>query len=78
MGKRIDEIPQETLDALIQYRWPGNVRELQNFIERAVILSPAVHFACPNLRIGGASMSAPPNVPMTGREEVERDHILRA
>ena len=24
----------------MRYRWPGNVRELQNFIERAVILSP--------------------------------------
>ena len=40
MGKRIDEIPHETMDALVRYPWPGNVRELQNFIERAVILSP--------------------------------------
>ncbi len=40
MNKRIDEIPSETMDALVRYRWPGNVRELQNFIERAVILSP--------------------------------------
>ena len=37
MGKRIDHIPQETLDALTSYSWPGNVRELQNLIERAVI-----------------------------------------
>ena len=40
MNKRIDTIPEETMDALMRYRWPGNVRELQNFIERAVILSP--------------------------------------
>src|SRR5262249_2988964 len=40
MGKQIDEIPQETMEALMRYPWPGNVRELQNFIERAVILSP--------------------------------------
>ena len=40
MNKKIDEIPTETMDALVRYRWPGNVRELQNFIERAVILSP--------------------------------------
>ena len=40
MNKRIDEIPSETMDALVRYAWPGNVRELQNFIERAVILSP--------------------------------------
>ncbi len=40
MNKKIDDIPVETMDALVQYGWPGNVRELQNFIERAVILSP--------------------------------------
>jgi formate hydrogenlyase transcriptional activator len=39
MGKRIDPIPQATMDALIAYHWPGNVRELQNLIERAVIRS---------------------------------------
>jgi formate hydrogenlyase transcriptional activator len=39
MNKRIDEIPPETMDALVRYPWPGNIRELQNFIDRAVILS---------------------------------------
>jgi len=39
MGKRIDSIPQTTMDALVAYPWPGNVRELQNLIERAVIRS---------------------------------------
>jgi formate hydrogenlyase transcriptional activator len=39
MGKRIDHIPQDILDAFICYSWPGNVRELQNLIERAVIRS---------------------------------------
>jgi formate hydrogenlyase transcriptional activator len=39
MGKRIDHIPQDILDAFISYSWPGNVRELQNLIERAAILS---------------------------------------
>jgi len=39
MGKKIDEIPPETLSALSSYPWPGNIRELQNMIERAVILS---------------------------------------
>jgi formate hydrogenlyase transcriptional activator len=39
MGKRIDPIPQDILDAFISYSWPGNVRELQNLIERAVIRS---------------------------------------
>jgi formate hydrogenlyase transcriptional activator len=39
LSKRIDHIPQETLDALTSYSWPGNVRELQNLVERAAILS---------------------------------------
>jgi len=39
MGKRIDRIPQDILDAFVSYSWPGNVRELQNLIERAVIRS---------------------------------------
>jgi formate hydrogenlyase transcriptional activator len=40
LGKRIENIPAVTMDALVHYTWPGNVRELQNVIERAVILSP--------------------------------------
>ena len=29
------------MSALVAWSWPGNVRELENFIERAVILTPA-------------------------------------
>jgi len=39
VGKHINHIPKEMLDAFTSYSWPGNVRELQNLIERAVILS---------------------------------------
>ncbi len=39
MGKRIERIPQTTMDAFSTYDWPGNVRELQNLVERAVIRS---------------------------------------
>src|ERR1017187_9312734 len=47
MGKRIDQIPAETLSAFEAYPWPGNVRELQNLIERAVILSDDDRFHNP-------------------------------
>jgi formate hydrogenlyase transcriptional activator len=40
MGRRIETVPAEAMDALVRYPWPGNIRELQNLIERAVILSP--------------------------------------
>jgi formate hydrogenlyase transcriptional activator len=38
MGKTIDSVAPETMEALILYAWPGNIRELQNVIERAVVL----------------------------------------
>jgi transcriptional regulator with GAF, ATPase, and Fis domain len=37
MEKRIEQVPQTTMDAFIAHHWPGNVRELQNLVERAVI-----------------------------------------
>jgi formate hydrogenlyase transcriptional activator len=39
MGRRIEQVPSETMSALRLYPWPGNIRELQNVVERAVILS---------------------------------------
>lgn len=39
MGKRIEQIPEATMNAFSTYDWPGNVRELQNLVERAVIRS---------------------------------------
>ena len=39
MGKRIEQISQTTMNALVEYSWPGNVRELQNVVERSVIVS---------------------------------------
>ena len=80
MNKRIDEIPAGTIDALVRYSWPGNVRELQNFIERAVILSPHTVLRAPISELEPSSAHTRSNVsmPMTGLAEVERDHILRA
>ena len=39
MGKRIDTIPESTIQKLQRWSWPGNVRELENLIERSVILT---------------------------------------
>jgi formate hydrogenlyase transcriptional activator len=90
MNKRIDEIPPETMDALVRYPWPGNVRELQNFIERAVILSPNSILRAPISELKRMQARGETNDPLTGFEpqtglepitglqEVERDHIVRA
>ena len=33
MGKTVDTIPVETMNALVRYHWPGNIRELQNLMD---------------------------------------------
>jgi DNA-binding NtrC family response regulator len=40
LGKKIEGIAPDALEALQKYPWPGNIRELQHVIERAVILTP--------------------------------------
>ena len=47
MKRRIEVIPEETLDAMRLYPWPRNVRELANLVERSVILSPGPCLAVP-------------------------------
>jgi formate hydrogenlyase transcriptional activator len=41
------------MEALTRYRWPGNIRELQNFIERAVIVSPGPTLQAPVRELKG-------------------------
>ena len=77
MNKQIDVIPPDTMDALVRYQWPGNVRELQNFIERAVILSPQSVLRAPTSELEPFQPNKRSNIPMNGLAEVERDHILR-
>jgi formate hydrogenlyase transcriptional activator len=76
MKKEIRTVPAEVLSALGKYPWPGNIRELENFIERAVILSPG-----PELRVSLAELkpaAATPSNGATTLEDAEREHILRA
>ena len=39
LGRTIQEIPADVMEALIQYEWPGNVRELENVIMRGLLAS---------------------------------------
>jgi formate hydrogenlyase transcriptional activator len=79
MGKVVDTIPAETMNALVRYHWPGNIRELQNLVERAVILSPGPTLRVPlnDLHVQPVAAAAAPGArkPET-LEEVERRHIL--
>jgi formate hydrogenlyase transcriptional activator len=76
MGRIIETIPAETMDALTGYAWPGNIRELQNLIERAVILSDGPVLQVP---LRGLHVHTPPcqGIPKQGTlDEAQRAHIL--
>ena len=74
MNKIIDVIPPEVMQALLRYGWPGNIRELQNFLERAVILSPKNVLSPP---LGELSRVKSPAGAAVTLEEAEREHILQ-
>jgi formate hydrogenlyase transcriptional activator len=44
LNRVVEEIPPETLAAMVAYPWPGNIRQLQNFIEHGLIISPGSVF----------------------------------
>jgi transcriptional regulator with GAF, ATPase, and Fis domain len=74
MNRQIENIPSETMRALVSWNWPGNIRELENFIERAVILSRG-----PNLRAPLAEIQQGAQESASGAtlEQVEREHVVR-
>ncbi|HUA91897.1 MAG TPA: sigma 54-interacting transcriptional regulator [Terracidiphilus sp.] len=81
MGKTIETIPSEAMEALVAWKWPGNIRELENFLERAVILSRSSVLHVPLAELEdpeedeeeAAAVSTNPTL-----QAAERDHILRA
>ena len=78
MGRRIENIPSATMDALARYPWPGNVRELQNVIERAVILSPGTSLQVPLSDLQLSAQPSDPSVAAVTLADAEREHILSA
>ena len=78
MNRRIDSIPPDTMQALQRWHWPGNVRELENFIERAIILSPGPVLRVPLSELAAADESSPSVRELSTLEAAEREHILRA
>ncbi|MEA2262603.1 MAG: formate hydrogenlyase transcriptional activator, partial [Acidobacteriaceae bacterium] len=77
MGKRIESIPKETMDALSRYSWPGNIRELQNLMERSVLLSTGSSLRVP---LGEIVTGSDPCAVSRGNalEQAEREQIMRA
>jgi formate hydrogenlyase transcriptional activator len=77
MGKHIESISHETMDALSHYSWPGNIRELQNLMERAALLSTGPSLRVPLAEIladSGRSAASGDNA----LKQAEREQIVRA
>jgi len=77
MGKSIQSIPTEVMDALVRWTWPGNIRELENFLERAVILTRGAALFAPL-----AELESPEEIERETSQNptlhiAEREHILR-
>ena len=77
MNRHIETIPSQTMEVLARYPWPGNVRELQNFIERAVILSPGSVLRPPLAELQEEAIQGL-CTKLSTLEEAEREHVLRA
>jgi len=76
MNRRITNIPADAMQALTRYQWPGNIRELQNFIERAVIVSPGPTLQAPVRELKGPK--TPPSSSAVTLADAESEAIQRA
>ena len=74
MGRHIETIPPDTMQALVNWSWPGNIRELENFIERAVILSSGTSLRAPLAEIRKTTAECGNT---TTLEQMERDFIIK-
>src|SRR6266581_4457895 len=82
MQKSVDQVSIKAMNELPQYSWPGNVRELQNFIERAVILSPGKVLRLPlsELNQHNSFADIPGQSPGSRLtlKDANREHIIQA
>ncbi|HTW67107.1 MAG TPA: sigma 54-interacting transcriptional regulator [Bryobacteraceae bacterium] len=75
LNKPIETIPEDVMECLKLHDWPGNIRELQNFIERAVVLSPGPVLR-PRLTDLQHMAKQPAATAAQTFAEASRDHIL--
>ena len=78
MGKNIETIPEDAMEALKRWNWPGNIRELENFLERAVILTHGPALYIPMKELESEEEDTGPSIETPTHEAAEREHILRA
>ena len=74
-GKKVDVIPQETMNRILEHSWPGNVRELENTLRRAVLLSHGNMLMPESLQLEECSGVECFPLMLKPLHEVERQHI---
>ena len=74
-GKRVDVIPQETMNRIQEHFWPGNVRELENTLRRAVLLSHGNMLLPESLHLEECNEGEWFPLILKPLHEVERQHI---
>jgi formate hydrogenlyase transcriptional activator len=80
LGRPIETISKEAMQALKEWLWPGNVRELENLMQRSVILSdgPTLRVPVSELRAENADNAVPAgSIPDHTLDTAEREHIIR-
>jgi PAS domain S-box-containing protein len=77
IGKKIETVSKDTLNALQEYHWPGNVRELESVIERAVIYSQGSTLQVLDRFDTHRKTEEPDGQDIKSLAELEHDHILK-
>jgi DNA-binding NtrC family response regulator len=81
LGRPIEGISAEAMNALAVHPWPGNVRELRNVLERGAVVARGPIIELLDLGLEGSAPSGaaphgePPPSPTASLDEVERRHI---
>lgn len=70
MGRQIDSIAKDSLEAIRIYSWPGNVRELRNVIEHAFIVGTDK-----TLQVALTEQTS--SEPVLNLQDHEKEHILQ-
>jgi formate hydrogenlyase transcriptional activator len=73
IGKTIEHVPVDVMNALKSYPWPGNVRELENIIQRALIISKGNRLEIINLPLLREQETTEQGIPTL--DELEKNHI---
>ena len=76
IGKKIEYIPKEALEALENYDWPGNVRELESVLEWATIISNGPSLRIPDQFSSSLKTSKTTESDLKALADLEHDYIL--